>query len=99
MSSNDGKSSICTERVKHNGTRTQAHTSRYSLHLRHALESVGLHRRYSPAQKIQCASLRGAGACADERRTGVVAAGAVATKGHSPWFGLGRQEEMLPRCL
>jgi hypothetical protein len=50
MSSNDRKSFICTEGGKHNRTPTQA--SRYSLHLRHVLESVGLHRRYAPAPKI-----------------------------------------------
>jgi hypothetical protein len=81
---------FCFEGGKHNRTPTQAHTSRYSLHLRHALEIVGLHRRYSLPQKIQCTSLRRAGACADERRTGVVAAEAAAAKGHCPWFGSAR---------
>jgi hypothetical protein len=84
MSSNDRKSFICTEGGKHNRTPTQAHTSRYSRHLRHALENVGLHRRYALRRKIQVTSLRGAGACADERRTGVVAAEGAAAKGHCP---------------
>jgi hypothetical protein len=42
--------------------------------------------------------LRGAGACADERRTGVVAAEAAAAKDHCPWLGL-RRQEMPSRCL
>jgi hypothetical protein len=90
MSSNDGKSFIRTEGGTHNRTPTQAHTSRYSLHLRHALESVGLHRRYELERKIQATSLRGAGACADERRTGVVAAEAAAAKAHCPRYGRAR---------
>jgi hypothetical protein len=90
MPSNDRKSFICTEEGKHNRTPTQAHTSRYSLHLRHALESVGRHRRYAPPRKFQCTSFRGAGACADERRTGVVAAEAAAAKGHCPRYGRAR---------
>ncbi len=98
MPNNDRKSFICTEGGKQNRTPTQAHTSRYSLHLLHALESVGLHRRYALARKIQCTSLRGAGACADERRTGVVAAEAAVAKGHCPWLGL-RRQEMPSRCL
>ena len=67
-------------------TPTQAHKSRYSRHLRHALESVGLHRRYTLALKIQCTTLRGARACAHERRTGVVAAEAAAAKEHCPRY-------------
>ena len=86
MSSNYRKSFICTEGGKHNRTSTQAHTSRYSRHLRHALESVGLHRRYSLGRKIQRTTLRGAGACAHERRTGVVAAEGAAAKGHCPLY-------------
>jgi hypothetical protein len=78
MSSNDRKYYIiCTEGGKHNHTHTQAHTSRYSRHLRHALKSVGLYRRYTLGIKIQITSLRGAGTCAHERRTGVVAAEAA----------------------
>ncbi len=94
MSSSDRKSFICTEGGKHNRTPTQAHTSRYSLHLRHVMESVGLHRRYSLGRKIQRTTLRGAGACAHERRTGVVAAEGAAAKGHCPCLGLdaGRQK-------
>ena len=93
MSSSDRKSFICTEGGKHNRTPTQAHTSRYSLHLRHVMESVGLHRRYSLRRKIQLTTLRGAGACAHERRTGVVAAEGAVAKGHCPRLGLdaGRQ--------
>jgi hypothetical protein len=94
MSSGDTKSFICTEGGKHNRTPTQAHTSRYSLYLRHVLESVGLHRRYSLRRKIQRTSLCGAGACADERRTAVVAAEGAVAKGHCPRLGLdaGRQK-------
>jgi hypothetical protein len=90
MSSNDRKSFICTEGGKHNRTPTQAQTSRYSRHPRHVLKSVGLHRRYYLVVKIQCTSLRGAGACADERRTGVVAAEAAVSKGHCPRYGRAR---------
>jgi hypothetical protein len=90
MSSNDRKSFICTEGGKHNSTPTQAHTSRYSLQSRHVLESVGLHRRYTLRLKIQITSLRGAGACAHERRTGVVAAEAAVPKGHCPRYGRAR---------
>jgi hypothetical protein len=95
MSSNDRKSFICTEGGKHNRTPTQAHTSRYSLHLRHALESVGLHRRYALRRKNQALSSRGAGACADERRTGVVAAEAAAAKGHCPRYGRARHGTLV----
>jgi hypothetical protein len=97
MYSNDRKSFICFEGGKHNRTPTQAHTARYSLHLRHALESVGLHRRYSLALQIQCTSLRGAGAChgADERRTGVVAAEAAAAEGHCPRYGRARDGALV----
>ena len=98
MSRYDRKAFICTGRGKHNRTPTQAHTSRYSLHLRHVLESVGLHRRYALRRKNQAPSFRGAGACADERRTGVVAAEAATAKGHCPRLGLDRQE-MLSRCF
>jgi hypothetical protein len=79
-------------------THSHKHISWYSLHLRHACESVGRHRRYALAIKIQCTTLCGAGACAHERRTGVVAAEGAAAKGHCPWIGLHRQE-MLSRCL
>ncbi len=95
---NDRKYFICNEGGKHNHTRTHAHTSRYSLHLRHAFENVGLHRRYTLALKIQVTILRGAGACAHERRTGVVAAEGAVSKVHCPWTGLNRQQ-MLSRCL
>ena len=84
MSNNDRKSFISTRRGKHNRTPTQAHTSRYSRHLRHALESAGLHRRYKLALEIQRTILRGAGAGAHERRTDVVAAEGAAAKGHCP---------------
>ncbi len=82
---------------------TIAHTSRYSLHLRHALESVGRHRRDTLKRKTQVAALRGAGARAHERRTGVVAAEGAPAKGFCPWtetipWALGR-EEMSSRCL
>jgi hypothetical protein len=90
MSSNDRKSFNCTEGRKHNHTPTQAHTSRYSLHPRHVLKSIGLHRRYILSLKIQATSLRGAGACADERRTGVVAAEAAVSKVHCPRLGHAR---------
>ncbi len=94
MSSSDTKSFICTEGGKHNRTPTQAYTTRYSRHLRHVLESVGLHQRYSLRRKIQRSSLCGAGACAHERRTGVVAAEGAVAKGHCPRLGLdaGRQK-------
>jgi hypothetical protein len=95
MSCNDRKSFICTGRRKHNRTPTQAHTARYSLHLRHALESVGLHRRYSLRRKIHEISLRGAGACADERCTGVVAAEAAAAEGHCPRYGRARDGALV----
>jgi hypothetical protein len=71
---------------------TPTHTSRYSLHLRHAFENVWLHRSYTPALKKKVTTLRGAGACAHERRTGVVAAEGAAAKGLCPWLGLDRQE-------
>ena len=94
MSSSDRKSFIRTEGGKHNRIPTQAYTSRYSRHLRHVLESVGLHRHYSLRRKIQRSSLCGAGARAHERRTGVVAAEGAAAKGHCPRLGLdtGRQK-------
>ena len=92
------KSFICTEGGKHNRTPTQAHTSRYSRHLRHALENVGRHRRYAPPRKFQCTSFRGAGACADERRTGVVAAEAAAAKGHRPRYGRARDGSLVVQC-
>jgi hypothetical protein len=62
------------------------------------LESVGLHRRYTLPLKIQWTTLRGAGACADERRTGVVATEGAAAKGQCPCLRLDRQE-MLSRSL
>ncbi len=98
MSSNDRQSFVCTEGGKYSRAPSQAHKSRYSRHLQHAFESVGLHRRYSLKRKIQCSTLRGAGACAHERRSGVVAAEGAAAKGHCPCLKLDRQE-MLSRCL
>ena len=95
MSSNHRKSFICTEGGKHNRTPTQAHTSRYSRHLRHALESVGLHRSDILRCKIQVTSLHGAGACAHERRTGVVAAEAAAAKGGCPRYGRARHGTLV----
>ena len=95
MSSNDRKSFICTEGGKHNRTPTQAHTSRYSRHLRHVLESVGLHRRYTLRLKIQATMLRGAGACADERRNGVVVAEGAVCKGHCPRYGRARDVSIV----
>jgi hypothetical protein len=88
---------IRAEWGKHNRTPTQAHTSWYSRHLCHILESVGRHRRDTLRRKTQCTSLRGTGARAHERRTGVVAAEGAVPKGHCPCLGLGRQE--MPRCL
>ena len=58
----------------------------YSRHLRHAVEGIGRHRGDTPIVKIQCTNLRGARACADERRTGVVAAEAAAAKEHCPRY-------------
>ena len=84
MSSNHRKSFICTEGGKHNHTPTQAHTSGYSRHPCHILESVGRHRRDTLRRKIQVMTLRGAGACAHERRTGVVAAERAIAKGQCP---------------
>jgi hypothetical protein len=94
MSSHDRKSFIFTEGGRHNPTPTQAHKSRYSRHL-HAFESVGLHRRYSLALKLQCTTLGGAGPCADERRTGVVAAEGAAAKGHCPRYGRARDRSFV----
>jgi hypothetical protein len=85
-------------KVENKITPTQAHTSRYSLHFQHALESVGRHRRYTPAIKIQSTTLHGAGACAHKRRAGVVAPEGAAAKGDCPRCGLGRQE-VLSRCF
>jgi hypothetical protein len=82
---------------KHNRTPAEAHTSWYSRHLCHILESVGRHQRDTLGRKIQFTSLRGAGARAHERRTGVVAAEGAAAKGHCPCLGVGRQE--MPGCL
>jgi hypothetical protein len=96
MSSNDRKYFICTAGAN-TRTPSKAHTSRYSLDL-DALESVGLHRRYTLPPKIQFTRKWGAGACAHERRTSVVAAEAAVAKGLCPWTGLDRQE-MLSRCL
>jgi hypothetical protein len=76
---------ICTEGGKHNPTPEQAHKSRYSRHIWHALESVGLHRRYTLFFKMQCTTLPAAGACAHERRTGVVAAEGAAAQVGCPW--------------
>jgi hypothetical protein len=58
----------------------------YSRHLRHALEGIGRQRRDTPILKTQKTIFRGARACAHERRTGVVAAGAAAAKGHCPRY-------------
>jgi hypothetical protein len=88
---------IRTEGGKHNSTPTQAHTSWYSRHLCHILESVGRHRRDTLRRKIQYTTFRGAGACAHERRTGVVAAKGAVAKGYCPCWRLLRQE--MPRCL
>ena len=71
------------------------HTSRYSRHLCHALESVGWHRRYKLSLEIQRTTLRGAGACAHERRTGVVAAEGAAAKGHCPRYGRARDGALV----
>ena len=98
MPSNDRKYFICTAGGKHNHTPTQAHTSRYSLHLRHALESVGLHRRYTLARKDQVTTLRGAGACAHERRTGVVATEGAVSKVHCPRYGHARNGAKQIHC-
>ena len=76
--------------LKHTSTPTQVHTSWYSRHLCHILESVGRHRRDTLKGKIQFTTLRGAGARAHERRTGVVAAEGAAAKGHCPWDGRAR---------
>ena len=61
-------------------------TQMYSRHLRHPLEGIGRHRRDTPFVKTQCTNLRGARACADERRTGVVAAEAAAAKEYCPRY-------------
>ena len=90
MSSNHRKSFICAEGGKHNRTPTQAHTSWYSRHLCHILESVGRHRRDTLIQKRQGTIFGGAGARAHERRTGVVAAEGAAAKDHCPWDGRAR---------
>jgi hypothetical protein len=79
-------------------TITHPHTSRYSLHLRHALESVGLHRRYTLEMKKQVTTLRGAGACAHERRTGVVAAEGAVSKVHCPRYGHARNGAKQIHC-
>jgi hypothetical protein len=79
-----------TEGGKHNRTPTQAHTSWYSRHLCHILESVGRHRRDTLGRKIQVTAFRGAGARAHERRTSVVAAEGAAAKGHCPRYGHAR---------
>jgi hypothetical protein len=87
----------------YNRTPTEAHTSWYSRHLCHILESVGRHQRDTHAgpdthiRKTQKTTLRGAGARAHERRTGVVAAEGAVAKGYCPCLGLDRQE--MPRCL
>ena len=69
----------------------------YSRHLRHALEGIGRrHRCDTPIVKIQYTVLRGARACAHERRTGVVAAeAAAATKGHCPRYRNARDGAMV----
>jgi hypothetical protein len=71
----------------YNRTPTHSHTSWYSRHLCHILESVGRHRRDTHKRKTQCTTFRGAGACAHERRAGVVAAEGAAAKGHCPRYG------------
>jgi hypothetical protein len=76
---------------------TQVHTSRYSRHLCHILESVGRHRRDTLRRKIQVTTLRGAGARAHERRTSVVAAEVAAAKGHCPRYGRARDGTLVPR--
>ena len=96
MSSDDRKSFICTAGGKHIHTPTLAHTSRYSRHLLHVLESVGLHRRYTLRRKIQMRWFLGAGAsCAHERRTGVVAAEGAVSKGHCPRYGRARDGSLV----
>jgi hypothetical protein len=74
----------------YNRTPTQAHTSWYSRHFCHILESVGRHRRDTLRRKKQITALRGAGARAHERRTGVVAAEGAAAKGFCPRYGRAR---------
>ncbi len=68
----------------------------YSRHLRHALEGIGRrHRRDTPIVQIQYTILRGARACAHERRTGVVAAEAAAAKKHCPRYRNARDGAMV----
>jgi hypothetical protein len=86
-----------TEGGKHNRTPTQVHTSWYSRHLYHILESVGRHRRDILRRKIQGTAFRGAGACAHERRTGVVAGKGAAAKGHCPRYGRARDGALVLR--
>ncbi len=47
--------------------------------------------------KNKVTALRGAGARAHERRTGVVAAEAAAAKGHCPRYGRARDGTLVPR--
>ncbi len=82
----------------HNHRPTQVNVSRYARNIWHSVESVGLHRRYTLRPKIQCTTVRGAGACAHERRTGVVAAEGAVAKGGCPCLRL-RRQATLSRCL
>jgi hypothetical protein len=88
---------IRTEGGKHNRTPTQAHTSGYSRHPCHILESVGRHRRDTLRRKIQGIVFRGAGARAHELRTAVVAAEGAAAKGFCPRYGRARDGASVPR--
>jgi hypothetical protein len=76
---------IRAEGGEHNPTPTQAHTSWYSRHFCHSLESVGRNRRDTLRLKRQETTFRGAGARAHERRTGVVTAEGAAAKDYCPW--------------
>jgi hypothetical protein len=75
----------------------QAHTSWYSRHLCHILESVGRHRRDTLKRKIQGTVFRGTGARAHERRTGVVAAEGATAKGFCPRYGRARDGALVLR--
>jgi hypothetical protein len=88
---------IHTEGEKQNRKPTQAHESWYSRHLCHILESVGRHRRDTLVIKHQVTALRGAGARAHQRRTGVVAAESAAAKGHCPRYGRARDGASVPQ--
>jgi hypothetical protein len=91
----DRKSFICPEGGKHNRTHTQAHWLRSSRHLWHALESVGLHRRYWSVFKNQAVAEAGAVACAHERPTGEVPAESASVNGHCPRYGRTRDRSCV----